>query len=328
MNKNAAHIERLRNIIYNSLDSLIQNNYCLLDIPNHKNIGDNLIWAGELAFLNRLQHKMLYSSNMYVCDFDKIPAGCTILMHGGGNFGDVWRTSQQFRNSIIQHFKQNKIIVFPQTVHYTNADLLKYDAELFAAHKNIILCARDNNSYAVLKEHFSTNTILLVPDMAFCLDFSEDIISKKTGRKLLMRRTDKELNNKIDTQLHDQLADEHLEIKDWPTYNHTRQHEWIYNVVEDMQNKFAKNFYKTPVVNKLIDHRYGLKSRNNLNYFVREGVDFINQYDEIFSTRLHGAILSVLLNKKTHIIDNSYGKNKNFYNTWLTQFQETFLISN
>jgi exopolysaccharide biosynthesis predicted pyruvyltransferase EpsI len=43
----------------------------------------------------------------------------------------------------------------------------------------------------------------------------------------------------------------------------------------------------------------------------------LSKYDYVFTTRLHGAILSLLLHKKFTFFDNSYGKNKGFYDTWL-----------
>ena len=48
-------------------------------------------------------------------------------------------------------------------------------------------------------------------------------------------------------------------------------------------------------------------------------VDFMNEYEEVYSTRLHGGILAMLLGKKVYMIDNSYGKISALYNTWLTK---------
>jgi pyruvyl transferase EpsO len=48
-------------------------------------------------------------------------------------------------------------------------------------------------------------------------------------------------------------------------------------------------------------------------------IDFMSQYDEVYSTRLHGGILAMLLGKKVHMIDNTYGKISSLYNTWLTK---------
>ena len=53
--------------------------------------------------------------------------------------------------------------------------------------------------------------------------------------------------------------------------------------------------------------------------YVREAVEFIDRYDEVWSTRLHVTILSMLLGKRVHVIDNSYNKTRNFLETWFPE---------
>lgn len=331
MNTNHTHIQALRKIIYETLDPLITQDYCLLDTPNYKNIGDNLIWAGELAFLKRLSFNMVYTANMYLCNFSKIPIESTILLQGGGNFGDLWRTSQEFRNKVVANCKNNKIIIFPQTVFYNDKTLLKKDAQLFAQHPHLTICARDHISYAILKQHFSHNNILLLPDMAFCLSLDKNLSEQETGKALLMKRVDKELNTDIDIKniLSSNLNNtgRKIHIKDWPTYNLGKQAARIDAISDTIQRKISERMIGMPVAGKLVDYRYGLKRRDNLHRYIKMGIRFINEYDEIYTTRLHGYILSILLNKKVHIIDNSYGKNSSFFNTWMKNFENSFLIT-
>ena len=49
---------------------------------------------------------------------------------------------------------------------------------------------------------------------------------------------------------------------------------------------------------------------------VAYGVDFINQYNVVYSTRLHGGLLSLILGKTCCFIDNSNHKISSFYDTW------------
>ncbi|MNF10991.1 putative pyruvyl transferase EpsO [compost metagenome] len=51
-----------------------------------------------------------------------------------------------------------------------------------------------------------------------------------------------------------------------------------------------------------------------------KGISFINKYDKVVTTRLHGLILSILLNKEVYMLDNSYGKCKRFHDVWLKDF--------
>ena len=55
--------------------------------------------------------------------------------------------------------------------------------------------------------------------------------------------------------------------------------------------------------------------------------DFLKQLPHLYYDEniLHGCILSILLGKKITLIDNSYGKNGNFYNTWLSDLDNVTL---
>lgn len=331
MNKNQVLINSLRYKICTGLDEHITGDYCLLDVPNYKNVGDNLIWSGELSYLKRFPFDMLYSSNMHLFTERKVPEKSIILLQGGGNFGDVWRLSQEFRNRVVEKCKKNKIVIFPQTVYYADKRLLENDAKIFAGHSNLTICARDHFSFELLKKHFSVNNILLVPDMAFYLHLNKYMSNIPSGRTLIMKRKDKELNSFIDIEslthtLHSRQNIK-VEIKDWPTYNLHPELERIDAISDTIRRKMSEQMMAVPIVEKIIDSRYGLKRRDNLNRYVKMGIRFIKRFDEVYSTRLHGFILSVLLNKKAHLIDNSYGKNSNFYETWIKGFSDTSLIT-
>ncbi|GAB3784009.1 polysaccharide pyruvyl transferase family protein [Spirosoma horti] len=324
---NTENILGLRKIIFENLDPIIDSDYCLLDIPDHKNIGDNLIWAGELNYLSRLPYKMLYTSNLHLFQKNKVKDGSLILLHGGGNFGDLWRIVQEFRNSIVNNFKKNKIIIFPQTVHYENDELLNHDAEIFNQHPDLTICARDSISFEFFKKHFAKNKILLVPDMAFCLDFENYQSKPATNKVLFLKRKDKELN-KNSNKIYEILKHKSLQIdvKDWPPFNIGIAEEWVEQKLYSMQKRLAWLLLRLPLLDKLADSRYGLYKNKSWENYVSMGVSFINEYDEIYSTRLHTYILAILLNKKAHLIDNSYGKNSRLYNTWMKNFENSSLV--
>ncbi|MHA6249627.1 polysaccharide pyruvyl transferase family protein [Pontibacter sp. CAU 1760] len=327
MQGNIENINKLRGIIYSNLDPIINQDYCLLDVPDHKNIGDNLIWEGELAYLKRLPYKMIYSSNLYLSDFGKIGQENIILLNGGGNFGDLYSIIQDFRIKVVEHFEKNKIIIFPITVHYDNLDNLIRDSRIFNDHFDITICARDTHSYSILKKYFYNNKILLIPDMAFCIDFTKHIKSSIENKVLLLKRKDKELNNSFDLNLLIQKDDlRKIEVSDWPTFNISRLDNLLEKIYVKIEINASKLFLKIPVLKQMVDPKYGLKSKINRSKYITTGVNFINQYNEIYTTRLHVFILGVLLNKKVHVIDNSYGKNKNFYTSWMQEFNNCELI--
>jgi exopolysaccharide biosynthesis predicted pyruvyltransferase EpsI len=328
MNINSDNLQKLRQLIYDTLDPLIDSDYCLLDIPDYANIGDQLIYEGQLSYLKRLQHKMIYTSNDKYEDFNKIPGNAIILLQGGGNFGDLWKTHQEFRLKVIETCPKNKIIIFPQTVYYKNTDRLLRDAEIFNKHSNLTICARDNESYALLKKYFHNNQIVMLPDMALCLDLSKHTNQADTNKALIMVRKDLEVNKNFDLNKVKSLltGNRKVEIKDWPTLEIRQLKFRLVSIINFLNSNISKFFLKIGVLRPLLDSRYGLLRGNLGRWYVEQGIKFINNYDEIYTTRLHGFILSILLNKKVHIIDNSYGKNSNFYNTWMTGFNNSNYI--
>ena len=71
-----------------------------LDYPSQANVGDSLIWLGTLKCLQDLGLKVTY-----VADFDTydethlrrvLGQNTTIILQGGGNFGDLYPKNQLF----------------------------------------------------------------------------------------------------------------------------------------------------------------------------------------------------------------------------------------
>lgn len=326
--RHTQRLDQLKQLIYDTLDPLIDGDYCLLDIPDYPNIGDQLIYEGEREYLKRLNHKMLYVSNDKYEDFKKVPKNAIILLNGGGNFGDLWRSHSLFRIKVINNFKSNKIIIFPQTVFYKNLKILLQDAEIFNQHPDLTICARDTESYNLLKKYFVNNNILLLPDMAFCLDLSKYKRVTKTNKALVILRKDKEVNKNFDLENIKKLVsgNRKIEVKDWPSLENIETKFKLLSLVNYLNRAISRKFLTSSLFRLLLDNRYGLLRGNLSKWYMQEGVKFINEYEEVYTTRLHGYILSVLLGKKVYMIDNSYGKNGNFYHTWMTEFENSYYL--
>jgi exopolysaccharide biosynthesis predicted pyruvyltransferase EpsI len=67
---------------------------CIIDPPGHPNVGDSSILLGELSFLKRKfpsAKLSFYDVQSYSASADVFIEEATILLiHGGGNFGDIW----------------------------------------------------------------------------------------------------------------------------------------------------------------------------------------------------------------------------------------------
>ena len=62
---------------------------------------------------------------------------------------------------------------------------------------------------------------------------------------------------------------------------------------------------------------YGLVKYHSKENQINQSVRLLSNYDLIITTRLHGHILACLLGIPNILLNNSYGKNKNFYQTWM-----------
>lgn len=292
-------IKQLQGIIDQNLRPLINRDYYLLEVPYYTNIGDTLIWQGELDYLKTFPHKRL---GMYSCESFKYPVitkETLIIFQGGGNFGDLWTKHHDFKMNVVAHYPENQFLFMPQTVYFEDENNLKKCADFLSNYKATI-CARDKVSYEILKTHFK-NDVLLVPDMAFCMDMTKWNRDCSAQKPLLFKRIDKELK---ETELLSALEKQDLDISDWPTMYNTGRPTWLMYKSKSLPNRapwladlYCQNFYRP--------------------YLIRTGVKFLKSHTDIYTTRLHGAILAVMLGMKTTFIDNSYGKNSTFYKTWL-----------
>jgi len=318
-NLNLSKIIHLKNLIIQELKPLIDGDFVLLDVPDYDNIGDNLIWEGELAFLEEIPFKKLYEASYLFFEQEKIPENAVILMQGGGNFGDIYTKTQEERLKIIANNTDKKIIIFPQTIYYQNENNITSDAKILNNHPNLIFCVRDQVSFDLVQKWFPNVTPKLLPDMAFCIDPKKLEKASTAKKTLLMKRNDGELGRipeikgKFDTL-------------DWPTFNMSKKDRW--NKIRNQRrlDKIAMKFQKLPVLGSFVDSRYGLKSRIGKENYIKIGTEFFSQYETIYTTRLHGLILGVLMGKNMKVLDNSYGKLTNFHKEWLHDFEKVEVI--
>ncbi|HBV9488594.1 TPA: polysaccharide pyruvyl transferase, partial [Klebsiella pneumoniae] len=56
--------------------------------------------------------------------------------------------------------------------------------------------------------------------------------------------------------------------------------------------------------------------------------ELFSSYDEIITSRMHGHILSCLVDTPNKILDNSYGKNSGYYSQWTSGIDSAVLLKN
>ncbi|MGD1699395.1 polysaccharide pyruvyl transferase family protein [Dapis sp. BLCC M229] len=327
----------IKQTLHESLKNLGNFEQCaLLQYPRHINIGDHLIWLGTVFYLtNVLKTKITYASsleNFSQAEMDEKIGDFPIILHGGGNFGDIWYKDQKFREYVISQNHHRQIIVMPQTIYFQNKSYLEKSAKVFNSHPNLTLCVRDRYSYDFAIKYFDNCRIILAPDMAFQMAgmpcFS--VPRNPENSILYLNRTDKELNQGFLAEL---MKIPNLVVADWISY----EQKWILGNANSRLRQIFAQLYRevwqrglaTP--QEFIDRRIWLKTATeNIDFnsvdnpsmhrlslsFLHSGIYQLQKYRLIITNRLHGHILCVLLNIPHIFLPNSYHKNQSFYETW------------
>lgn len=306
------------NILVQEFARSIDNDYILLDLPYYANVGDVLIWQSTLDVLKKLPFKCLYSSSIETYSKPQISERTIILFLGGGNFGDLWIRHQMFRQKVLKDFPKNKIIQLPQSALFNDECFLKEDVDLFRSHKApIVFFARERKTFDFFEKNYPFVENRLVPDMVLSFDVlsfcKKHSISLCKGQgTLLVNRNDSEKNN-VPIEIVSPY-----DIGDWPCMNMPIFEERLYGrtvkIASVLGVKF-KNWYSNYFFKKILKKRY-----------ISSGVQFLNKYETVYSTRLHSAILAWLLGKNVYVIDNSYGKCKGIFNEWLKNEQNVVML--
>ncbi|NJK50315.1 hypothetical protein HC931_21280 [Candidatus Gracilibacteria bacterium] len=170
--KDLVNLKQIKEQLHQALGDLGNSKeYALLDYPNHSNLGDHLIWLGELFYITQvLKAKIGYASDLKNFSgevMEKHVGKAPILLHGGGNLGDLWTDYQKFREQIISTYLDRPIFILPQTLYFVKESNLEKTAKIFNAHPNLTIFLRDDYSYKTASEAFYNCRIIKSPDMAF-----------------------------------------------------------------------------------------------------------------------------------------------------------------
>lgn len=273
-----------------------------VDVPLHANIGDLLIMQGTLAFFKKINVTPRLSAPYFSFRDEWVRPGDTIVCHGGGNFGDLYPPLQEFRERLAVAKPGNRIIITPQSIHFTSDLALKKSAQLFRTHPDLHLCVRDAVSYDLAKQF--TDKVYLMPDMAHQLFPITANSTIAANGVLQISRVDDE---KIDD--HNRAQFSARTRTDWPVV--VGNHELIISLFRKVSNRLGK-LRLGFLANTIIMPIWVAYSKMLTN----DAIKLFAGHEEIVSDRLHGHILAVLMSKPNTVLDNSYGKNSRYANEW------------
>lgn len=284
-------------------------NIYYIDYPVYNNGGDLLIMKGAEAFFR--DYNIHVQARYSVLDFPEkltIPKDSIIVLQGGGNFGDLYPVHQKLREKIVAEYPDHRIVLLPQTIFYKEESEYDRTAELFNQHGDVHLFVRDTWTYELANQKFHGCRVYLSPDMAHQL-WPIRPTSSPSKELLCFLRTDIE---KTKDQLQFE-SDAEGDFLDWAS---------LYNRVEKKSIKMIAGAMKkgsVPLPMHTIWDKYS-------DYLVHKAVKRFSHYRNIQTSRLHGHILALLMDKPNKLLDNSYGKNSNYYNTWISGIETAQLV--
>jgi pyruvyl transferase EpsO len=286
-----------------------------LDYPMHGNVGDLLIHAGTDRFFTAngyeligyfsihefcLTHRpgkplVFFKDSVRRLD-DLVKTGATIVFHGGGNLGDLYRDYQMFRELVIARYPDAPIVIMPQSVHFEDAANRAATAKIFAAHPQLYIFARDQESLEFARNDCGCPASLM-PDMAHALWGSLPRHAGSESRLLNFRRRDKEaVANPASTGA----------TFDW----------------DDLVSVFDRGMIRLLRKTQSIEFPSRHIVPNHVlwgwyrDHLLRRSVKLVGSYGRLATNRLHGMILGALLDMPVTCEDNSYGKVSRYYGEW------------
>ncbi len=308
----AEAIARLRRSIARALDPLIpaRTPCALVDFPHHPNVGDSAIYLGELSYLRNRGCPVHYVSDWQSHDRDALrralPEG-VVLIHGGGNFGDLYPYHHQLRQAVLRDFPDRRIVQLPQSVHFDDPAAWEASRAVFSAHPDFHLVVRDRVSLDLVRRGYDTPTHLC-PDMAFMLDLPPFRPASASLDAMVLSRTDGE---KAASARGGFAAGGRIQVADWLDEPLPRD-EWLYQWANA-----RGRWPRTRWPRRAIAWAQRTGARRMADERLERGLRLIHGGRALVTDRLHALLLGWMSGMPVFHVDNRYRKLASLLDTWL-----------
>lgn len=272
----------------------------LIATPIYRNLGDYAILKAEYNMLSECGLKdNTLELNRREYEFLKpylnriIKENDVIIIDGGGNIGTLWIEEELKIRSIIVNFKNNPIIIFPQTAYFEDSDWgrkeLNESISIYNSHKKLTVFCRDRGSYELFVTRFSVSKVYFVPDIVTYLQVEKTQIRNDVC--LVCLRDDNE-----------SMKSEKFEEK----------------IISALLNKGIK--YEC--FSTISDIEVTKKNRFNL---LEEKLLSVSKSKCIITDRLHGMLFAAITGTPCVAIDNISHKVKNGYE-WIKSLEYILFV--
>lgn len=284
----------------------------LLDVPSQRNVGDALIFLGELNYLRKLGARVRYVADMWSLDPStlrkKMPSG-VILLHGGGNLGDIWLGHEEYRERVVTEFSEYRVVQLPQSISFNSKEREASANHILGKHGNFTVLVRDRDSLDRLERGLPSLSGRYCWDLALGSKLPEHG-TPAAHPAVAIARTDAEASSGLSAiDGSSWLPGIPTLLRDWPelaeadrTWSRARRSSIVYS---GFSRAFAASGLSVP--GRLQRAAQTALLRVNTSA-VAVGTHFVGSGKIAIVDRLHAHVLACMLGVPHVLLDNSYGK--------------------
>jgi exopolysaccharide biosynthesis predicted pyruvyltransferase EpsI len=294
----AEQLEYLRSRVLKGLDEGLGSpeSVIITDLPDHPNVGDSAIFLGELAWARArgIRVAAAYSKDTFTSRGARRHAahGATVVIHGGGNLGGLYRHHHQARLAVLETLRHAVLVQAPQSyAHVSNGIDEQLDRALTSGARRTVML-RDQASYLAWRDRAPAVRKMMVPDAVHCL--GPLALQPATQRVVVLARTDTEAIKRTAVGV-----------------------DWLCLTPDPLKHRIRRHAAATSeglarVLNPSVSEWQNLAHARFL-----PGLALLAAGDTIVTDRLHAMLLGVHLGRKLIVVDTSNRKLRAYYETWL-----------
>lgn len=256
--------------------------------PNPGNAGDALIGLAALELLE------IYGIKYKIAAEDSDLDGQIVFYSGGGNLVKYYSHCAEFIKTWKSRVKE--FILMPHTVN-NHSELLSQLSD------NVTIFCREKETYNYLKTFSNLKSVHLTHDLAFRLNFENDLVRYNSPNNLMKIAPPKTvLKALIKKEKSPRFFLRRIDSSN--TLNAFRAD------VESAGRELPKNNID---LSYWCNQKVEMMSKSVIRESAIRLTSTINKFEKICTDRLHIAIAAAKLNKHVDFYNNSYNKNKNVY---------------
>lgn len=274
----------------------------VLQTPTHGNVGDQAIAYAQKEFLKinlPEYHYLEVAADDLLSKYAYINAILNdediIFIHGGGNLGTIYPKEEKIRRLIIELFKNNPIISFPQSASFSDTEFGKRELEksrkVYGEHPNLTVIGRESKTMEILKKEFPNINLLFTPDIVLYLNERDETV-KRSGVTTAFRK-DGEVS--IDSSFKEELLD-----------------------------KLKNSQYKLNISDTHKGYQYHIDETNR-EAILKETWNEFKASELVLTDRLHGMIFCAITGTPCIVFKNSNHKIEYSYKNWLKECNFIYL---